>query len=163
MLSNKRSHPENFVGQLCYKCKRTDFGGSARQLASHLQFCNGPSKPLYQHNSRSRKKKKVVHLDGNLTTSHPNGMTQFPFLMNNQHLVGYKNEVCFSNQDNHFKAGNPDQTQFNDNYQIDILLSDILNSAQDQNVLPNVHGNSQLDTPMLSPQCTRNSSMLHHP
>jgi hypothetical protein len=107
----------------------------------------------------------VVHLDldDNFTTSHPNRMSQFPFLMNNQRLVGYKNELCFSNQDNHFEAGNPNETQFNDNYQIDILLSDILNSAQDQNVLPNVHGNSQLDTPTLSPQCTRNSSMLHHP
>jgi hypothetical protein len=72
--------------------------------------------------------------------------------MNNQRLVGYKNEVCFSNQDNHFEAGNPDKTQFNDNSQIGVLLGDILNSAQDQHILPNDHGHSQLDTPTLSPK-----------
>ncbi len=102
-------------------------------------------------------------MDDNFTTSHPIRMSQFPFLLYNQHLVGYENEVCFSNQDNHFEAGNPNETQFNNNLQIDVLLGDILNSAQDQHVLPNDHGHSQLDTPTLSPQSTRNSSILHHP
>ncbi len=101
MLSNKRCHPDNFVGLLCYKCKRTDVGGSARHLASHLQFCNGPSKLSYQ-----RKKKKLVHLDDNFTTSHPNGMSQFPFNINNRSLVGNTNEVCFSNFDNDFESDN---------------------------------------------------------
>ncbi len=51
--------------------------------------------------------------------------------MKNRRLVGYENELCFSNQDYHFEAGNPNETQFNDDLQIDVLLGDILNSAQD--------------------------------
>ncbi len=37
MLSNKTFLPDYFVGLLCFKCKRTDFGGSARRLSSHVR------------------------------------------------------------------------------------------------------------------------------
>jgi hypothetical protein len=101
----------------------------------------------------------VVQLDYNVTNTHSNGMSQFPFLMNNQSLVGHKNAVCFSNQDNNFQAGNPDDIKLNDDSKIVILLGDMLNSTQDQDN----DGHSQLDTPTLSQLSNRNSSILHHP
>jgi hypothetical protein len=66
--------------------------------------------------------------------------------MNNQSLVGHKNAVCFSNQEDNFEAGYPDDIELNDDLQIDILLGDMLNSTQDQDN----DGHSQLDTPTLS-------------
>ena len=54
MSSNKRSHPDHFVGLLCYKCKRTDFGGSARRLSSHVRYCNGPPQQSYYQKKRRR-------------------------------------------------------------------------------------------------------------
>ncbi len=126
MSSNKRCHPDHFVGLLCYKCKRTDFGGSARRLASHVRYCNGLPKQSYQKN-----KKKLLHSDDNFTTSHPNGMSQSPFNMNNRSIVGNMNEVCFSNFDNDFESGNPDESDFNENLSQDhLLLSNIMNCLQ---------------------------------
>ena len=91
MSSNKRSHPDHFVGLLCYKCKRTDFGGSARRLSSHVRYCNGPPQQLYYQ----KKKKKILHSDDSFTTCHHNGMSQFPFNMAHRNIVGDMNEVCF--------------------------------------------------------------------
>jgi hypothetical protein len=95
IMSKKQSHPEKFVGLFCYKCPRTDFGGSAQQLASHRQFCNSPKNSLYQDNSRLRKKKKMVQADANFTITHSNSMSQFPFLMNNRSLVGNEKANAF--------------------------------------------------------------------
>jgi len=111
MSSNKRSHPDHFVGLLCYKCKRTDFGGSARRLSSHVRYCNGPPQPLYYQ----KKKKKIIHPNDTFTTSHHNGMSQFPFNMAHRSIVGHTNEVCFSNFDNDFESGNPDDVYLEDN------------------------------------------------
>ena len=111
MSSNKRSHPDHFVGLLCYKCKRTDFGGSARRLSSHVRYCNGPPQPLYYQ----KKKKKIIHPNDTFTTSHHNGMSQFPFNMAHRNIVGHTNEVCFSNFDNDFESGNPDDVYLEDN------------------------------------------------
>jgi len=91
MSSNKRSHPDHFVGLLCYKCKRTDFGGSARRLSSHVRYCNGPPQQSYYQ----KKKKKILHSDDSFTTCHHNGMSQFPFNMAHRNIVGNTNEVCF--------------------------------------------------------------------
>jgi hypothetical protein len=109
-MSKKQSHPENIVGIFYYKCLRTDFGGIAQQLASHCQFCNGRKNSSYKENSRSRKKKKTVQADANFTITHSNGMSQFPFLMKNQSLVDKKKAICFSNQDDNYEVGNPDDT-----------------------------------------------------
>ena len=150
MSSNKLVDPNNFVGLLCYKCKRTDFGGSARRLASHLAFCNGPSNKSHQ-----RKKKKVVHLEDNFTTTHTNGMAQFPFNMKNRSVAGKTNEVCFSNVDDDFVSGNPDEAELNDNpSQVDVLLGDLMNSAGNQSATANAQ---------ILPQNTSNSSNIHHP
>ncbi len=54
--------------------------------------------------------------------SHPNGMSQFPFNMVHRNIVGNMNEVCFSNSDNDFESGNPDDLYSNEN-QINIMNS----------------------------------------
>jgi hypothetical protein len=69
----------------------------------------------------------MVQADANFTITHSNGMSQFPFLMNNHSIVGDKKAICFSNQDNNIKVGNPDDTQLNNDLQIDVLLGDMLN------------------------------------
>jgi hypothetical protein len=53
--------------------------------------------------------------------------------MNNRSLVGNSNEVRFSNFDNDFESGNPDETDFNDNSsQVDVLLGDIMTICHSQ-------------------------------
>jgi hypothetical protein len=118
MSSNKQSHPDHFVGLLCYKCKRTDFGGIARRLSSHVRYCNGPP----QQSHYQKKKKKILHSDDSFTTSHPNGMSQFPFNMVHRNIVEDMNEVCFSNFDDDFELGNPDELYSNEN-QINIITA----------------------------------------
>jgi hypothetical protein len=139
MSSNKRSHPDHFVGLLCYKCKRTDFGGSARRLSSHVRYCNGPPQQSYCQ----KKKKKILHSDDSFTTSHPNGMSQFPFNMVHRNLAGDMNEVG-----NDFELGNPDELYSNDN-QINIM-----NSADYQSALVN---------DQIIPDNTAVPSNIHHP
>ncbi len=106
MSSNQRSLPDHFVGLLCFKCKRPDFGESARCLSPHVQYCNGPSQQLY---------KKILHCDENFTTSHPNGMAQFPFNMVHRNIIGNMNEVCSSNSDDDIELDNPDELYSNEN------------------------------------------------
>ena len=144
MSSNKRSHPDHFVGLLCYKCKRTDFGGSARHLSSHVRYCNGPPQQSYYQ----KKKKKILHSDNSFTTCHPNGMSQFPFNMAHRNIVGDTNEVCFSNFDEHLELDNPDQLFSNEN-QINIM-----NSADFQSALVN---------DQIIPDNTAVPSNIHHP
>ncbi len=103
----------------------------------------------------------MVQADANFTITHYIGMSQFPFLINNRSLGGNKKAIYFSNQDDNFEVGNPDDTHLNDDLQIDVLLSDMLNSTQDQAVLQN-DGHSQVDTSTLS-QLSNNTSILHHP
>jgi hypothetical protein len=55
----------------------------------------------------------MVQADANFTITHSNGMSQCPFLMNNQFLVGNEKAICFSNQDDNFEVGSPDDTQLN--------------------------------------------------
>jgi hypothetical protein len=98
----------------------------------------------------------MVQADVNFTTTHSKGMSQFPFLMNNQSLVGNKKAICFFNQDDNYEIGNPDDTQLNDDFQTDILLGDMLNSTQDQAVLQN-DGHSQVNTSTLSQLCNNTS------
>jgi hypothetical protein len=81
--------------------------------------------------------------------------------MNNQSSVGNKKAIYFSNQDDNYEEGNPDDTQLNDDLQIDVLLGDMLNSTQDQAVLQN-DGHSQGNTSTLSQLC-HNTSIHHHP
>jgi hypothetical protein len=144
MSSNKRSHPDHFIGLLCYKGKRTDFGGSARRLSSHVRYCNGPPQQSYYQ----KKKKKILHSDDSFTTTHPNGMSQFPFNMVHRNIAGNMNEVCFSNSDNDFESGNPDELYSNEN-QINIT-----NSAVYQSALVNDH---------IIPGNTAFPSNIHHP
>lgn len=42
-------------------------------------------------------------------------MSQFPFNMAHRSIVGHTNEVCFSNFDNDFESGNPDDVYLEDN------------------------------------------------
>ncbi len=93
--------------------------------------------------------------------THSNGMLQFPFLMNNQFLVGNKKAIYFSNQDDNYEVGNPDDAQLNDDLQIDVLPGDMLNSSQDQAVLQN-EGHSQVNTSTLPQHCD-NTSIHRHP
>jgi hypothetical protein len=79
----------------------------------------------------------MTQADANFTITHSNGMSQLPFLMKNQSLVGNKKAICFYNQDDNSEVGNPDDIQLNDDSQIDVLLGDMLNSTQDQAVLQN--------------------------
>jgi hypothetical protein len=88
-------------------------------------------------------------------------MSQFPFLMNNQSLVGNGKAICFFNQDENYEVGTPDDSQLNNDSQIDVLLGDMLNSTQDQAVLQN-DGHSQANTSTLSQLC-HNTSIHHHP
>jgi hypothetical protein len=88
-------------------------------------------------------------------------VSQFPFLMNNQSLLGNKKAICFSNQDDNYEVGNPDDTQLNNDLQIDVLCCGILNCTQDQAVLQN-DGYSQVNTSKLSQLC-HNTSIHHHP
>ena len=47
------------------------------------------------------------------SNTHSNGMSQFPFLVNNRSLVDHENEVCFSNPSKYgdVEIGNADDTQ----------------------------------------------------
>jgi hypothetical protein len=103
----------------------------------------------------------MVQPDINNTIAHSNGVSQFPFLMNNQSLVGNKTAICFSNQDDNYEVGNPDDTQLNNDLQIDVLLGNMLNSTQDQAVLKN-DGHSQVSTSKFSQLC-HSTSIHHHP
>ena len=156
--TTNQCHPEDLVGLFCFKCLRRDFGGSARRLSAHRQHCNGPKNPYHQDSSRSRKKRKVLHHSDiiNFSTTHSNGMSQFPFLAKNRSLVGHENDVCFSNNNpsdhDELEIGNPDDTQLFDHD------SEIINSAGVTRPLQELLTLSQL-----SKNNNNNSSLIHHP
>ena len=139
-------HPEDRVGLFCFKCLRSDFGGSARRLSSHRQHCNGTK---HHDSSRSRKKRKVAHQTNlDFSTTHSNGMSQFPFLAKNRSLVDHQNEVCFTNPSDYpnFEIGDSDDTVCLDTMNSEV--TDVIDAI----VLSNPISNN-----------SDNSSRLHHP
>ena len=152
--TTNQCHPEDLVGLFCFKCQRSDFGGSARRLSSHRQHCNGPKNPHHQDSSRSRKKRKVLHRsDVNFSTIHSNGMSQFPFLAKNRSLVGHENKVCFFNSNNpseydEVEIGNQDDTPlFNHD---SVIINSVVTPHQELLTLFQLSNNNY-------------SSLLHHP
>ena len=142
-------HPEDRVGLFCFKCLRSDFGGSVRRLSSHRQHCNGPKNSHHHDSSRSRKKRKVVHQTNvEFSTTHSNGMSQFPFLAKNRSLVDHQNEVCFTNPSDYpnFEIGDSDDTVCLDTMNSEV--TDVIDAL----VLSNPISNN-----------SDNSSRLHHP
>ena len=95
-MSKQQSTP--CIGLFCYKCLRDDFKNNAQQLKSHVQFCNGPK---INDQQRSRKKKKSLVDTFSFSQSHPNGTSQFPFLVNRHCLNNHHPMICF-------EEGNPD-------------------------------------------------------
>ena len=142
-------HPEDRVGLFCFKCLRSDFGGSVRRLSSHRQHCNGPKNSHHHDSSRSRKKRKVVHQTNvEFSTTHSNGMSQFPFLAKNRSLVDHQNEVCFTNPSEcpNFELGDADDTLCLDTMRSE--FTDVIDALALSNPISNNNDNS---------------SRLHHP
>jgi hypothetical protein len=75
-------------------------------------------------------------------------MSQFPFNMVHRNIVGDMNEVCFSNFDEDFELGNPDDLSSNENN------INIMNSADFQSALVNEQ---------IIPDNIAVPSAIHHP
>ena len=142
-------HPEDRVGLFCFKCLRSDFGGSAKRLSSHRQHCNGTK---HHDSSRSRKKRKVAHQTNlDFSTTHSNGMSQFPFLTKNRSLVDHQDEVCFTNPSEY------PNSETDDNADDTLVCFDIMNSQ-----VTDVIDAQALSNP-ISNNNHNSSSRLHHP
>ena len=149
LTTANQCHPEDRVGLFCFKCLRSDFGGSVRRLSSHRQHCNGPKNSHHHDSSRSRKKRKVVHQTNvEFSTTHSNGMSQFPFLAKNRSLVDHQKEVCFTNPSEYpnFELGDADDTLCLDTMHSE--FTDVIDALALSNPISNNNDNS---------------SRLHHP
>ena len=107
-----------------------------------MRYCNGPSQQSYH----PKKKKKIVHCDDSFTTSHPNGMTQFPFNMVYRNIVGDMNEVCFSSSYEDFESDNIDELHFDDNN-----VDNPSGSVNDQILPNNIAVPSNIHHPSIQP------------